>query len=131
MPSGLMWGWRMLHPEPPFDEVAKNKKDVAKTNKVLILMTDGDNTKSKGGEYHSSTDEAEANETTETLCRSINNDGITVYTIAYDVSDNQTQSLLRKCATDKDKYFKAKNSKGLVDAFEEIGRSLSQLRFTA
>jgi Flp pilus assembly protein TadG len=131
MPAGLAWGWRALDNNQPLTEAAKAKKGVKISEKVLVLMTDGENTKSKNDIYHTGSDSKESNETTEDLCKAIKNSDITVYTIAYEVTDNKTKSLLQGCASDKTKYFDAKNAKDLNEAFEAIGEALNELRITA
>lgn len=40
--SGIMWGWRMLSPTAPFTEGRSN--DDNENQKILIVMTDGENT---------------------------------------------------------------------------------------
>ncbi len=131
MPAGLAWGWRMLDGREPMTEASVTTKGVKALEKVLVLMTDGENTKSKKGEFHTGSDAKGSNATTTQLCNAIKNEDITVYTIAYDVSDKQTKSLLQGCASDNAKYFDAKNAKDLNAAFEEIGRALNELRITA
>lgn len=131
MPAGLAWGWRALDNNQPLTEAAKAKKGVKKSEKVLVLMTDGDNTKSKKNIYHTGNDAKDANDTTEDLCQAIKGSEITVYTIAYEVTDNKTKSLLQGCASDKTKYFDAKNAQDLNEAFEAIGEALNELRITA
>jgi Flp pilus assembly protein TadG len=131
MPAGLAWGWRVLDERQPLTEASTTPKGIKKSEKVLVLMTDGENTKSKKGEFHTGNDAKESNATTSQLCNSIKNSDITVYTIAYDVTDKKTKSLLQGCATDNAKYFDAKNAKDLNAAFEEIGAALNELRITA
>ncbi|WP_371395785.1 VWA domain-containing protein [Fretibacter rubidus] len=128
MPSGLAWGWRTLNADVPLTEAAKGKaKDV---EKVMILMTDGDNTKSKGGDWHEVNNGVQANAATARLCENAKNDKITIYTIAYDISDADTRSLVKSCASAPAMYFDAKNASDLDKAFKEIGDSLSTLRLT-
>lgn len=132
MPAGLTWGWRALDNREPLTEASKAVAPGVKlSEKALILMTDGENTKSKNGIFHTGSDEKAANKETEALCNSIKNSDIVVYTIAYDVKDKNTKSLLENCANDKTKYFDAKNSKQLDDAFKAIGEALNELRITA
>lgn len=132
MPAGLTWGWRALDNREPLTEASKKVAPGVKlSEKALILMTDGENTKSKNGIFHTGSDKQSANKETETLCKSIKNSDIVVYTIAYDVKDKNTKSLLQNCASDKLKYFDAKNSKQLDDAFKAIGEALNELRITA
>lgn len=128
MPSGLAWGWRTLNAEAPLTQAATGtKKD---TQKVLILMTDGENTRAKAGDWHEGSDVATADATTQTLCENIKDDDIQVYSIAYDISDAGTRTLVANCATTPSMAFEAKNAKDLKSAFEAIGESLSVLRLT-
>jgi Flp pilus assembly protein TadG len=60
IPEGLAWGWRAISPGEPFTKVAgvgtigegtiANYND-RQWNKVIVLMTDGDNTTSNGYSY--------------------------------------------------------------------------------
>jgi Flp pilus assembly protein TadG len=129
LPSGLMWGWRTLDSRAPFQQAAA--KSDAKTDKVMIVMTDGANTRSKNGSYHEAWSQANADKTAEDICSRIKDDNITVYTIAYSVGDTKTENLLRDCASDTDKYFDAENSAELEAAFNVIAASLTELRITA
>ena len=128
MPAGLVWGWRALNEDAPLTEAAKGKKD--NTDKVMILMTDGSNTKSKGGDWHEVNNGTQADAATARICNNVKDDDIQVYTIAYEVSDNDTRDLVRNCASQNDMYFDAQNAKDLQQAFKEIGESLSTLRLS-
>lgn len=129
LPSGLMWGWRTLDSRAPFIEAAKRNDD--KTDKIMIVMTDGANTRSKNGLFHEGTSQANADNKAEALCSRVKNDDITVYTIAYEVEDTTTENLLRNCASDQDKYFDATNASQLEEAFSAIAASLTELRLTS
>lgn len=132
MPAGLAWGWRALDNREPLTEVGKPKSGINKSEKVLVLMTDGFNTTSKSGIFHKEDkDTKNTNLKTKTLCSAIKSSEITVYTIAYEVSDKDTKSLLQGCASDNSKYFDAKNASELNKAFEAIGEALNELRITA
>lgn len=51
IPLGLVWGWHTLSPNAPFaDGVAY---DTQATTKIIVLMTDGDNTMNDPGWYNS------------------------------------------------------------------------------
>lgn len=125
LPSGLMWGWRTLDSQAPFTQ-ANNEAE-----KIMIVMTDGANTRSKSGPFHEGKSQANADNKAERLCNKIKNENITVYTIAYEVGDTKTENLLRQCATDGSKYFDASNAQQLNDAFQAIASSLNDLRITA
>lgn len=126
MPSGLMWGWRALSPRNPLRHTVD--PDI---EKVLVLMTDGENTRSKNGDWHEATAKADADDKTRQICEAVKDEEIIVYTIAYEVTDSSTQSLLENCASGQSRYFNAQNSAELNSAFEEIAASLNDLRISA
>ena len=128
MPAGLLWGQRALSAEMP---LADTSSGGAKREKVLVLMTDGDNTKSKDGLKHVGNDANDANNRTRILCDRIKDDDITVYTIAYDVKDGATRGLLQGCASSPSQYFDAKDASQLSDAFSAIADAVTQLRVSS
>jgi len=137
IPSGLLWGQRVLSPGVPFDnEESENPK-----RKVMVLMTDGKNTSRLnnstnaqtyrfappylewlGGDGHS----PEANEVTARMCENIKNDGVEIVTIAFQVNDVATQNLLKNCASDASSVYTAESNQALIDAFESISNSLDE-----
>ncbi|MEP3890112.1 MAG: TadE/TadG family type IV pilus assembly protein [Hellea sp.] len=130
IPAGLAWGWRALDNREPLTEAAS--LPAGDTDKVMVIMTDGDNFKSKDGILHKLNDAGDgADITTRRLCDRIKNDEIKVFTIAYEVTDTTTQNLLRNCATNPGSFFNATNAQQLNEAFEAIGNSLIELRVTA
>lgn len=126
MPAGLMWGWRALSSEQPLRHTVGDK-----TEKVLVLMTDGENTRSKDGDWHEARDKSDADMKTRQICEAVKDEDITIYAIAYEVTDSSTQSLLQNCASGRTNYFKAQNAQELTRAFEEIAASLNELRISA
>lgn len=130
IPAGLAWGWRALDNREPLTEAASGT--ASDTDKVMVIMTDGKNFKSKDGILHNLNDGGnDADRTTSRLCERIKNDDIKVFTIAYEVNDAPTRNLLRNCATSNDSYFNATSAAELNAAFETIGNSLNELRITA
>ena len=129
IPAGILWGWRTLDESVPLS--SNGPKVAAKREKVMIVMTDGENQRSKSGQYHGQKNIGEANSKTDTLCREAKRDGVTIYTIAYEVNDTTTKSMLNRCATDGGKFFDANNASELTKAFKSIGESLNELRITS
>ena len=127
IPSGIAWGWRTLNSSSPFTQTASGG---ANQEKYMVIMTDGANTKSKNGTAHNGTDIVDANDVTEEMCSRVKGDGIQVYTIAYEVTDTNTQNMMRGCASNPDMYFNATDSASLYDAFGSITTSLVDLRLT-
>lgn len=136
IPAGLIWGWRTLTPEAPFEQA--DTEDFDERKHVMILMTDGKNSRSLGGEkdngfegvMHWDSDLDAANDLTSELCNDIKEDGIEMYTIAFEVDDMNTQSLLTQCASDPSKYFDASDATQLLDAFNTIGKELAAVRLS-
>ncbi len=127
IPSGLAWGWRILSAQEPFSDAEPASDEITK---VLVLMTDGENTVSPSYPLHDQSDENEANDLTQDLCVNIKDDDIIVYTIAFDVSDNTIESILESCAGNGGRYFDANNASDLEDAFKLIAKDLMDLRLT-
>jgi len=129
IPAGVLWGWRTLDESVPLSSSGANVK--ADREKVMIVMTDGENQRSKNGTRHNSTNIAAANQKTDTLCTEAKRDDVTIYTIAYDVNDTATKTLLSRCASDGSKFFDASNASELTKAFEQIGEALNELRISS
>jgi hypothetical protein len=90
-------------------------------------MTDGDNTRAPDYPTHNSTSKVLANDLTRELCSNIKAEKITVYTVAFEVTDTTIKDILRDCATNPSLYFDAKNSKTLTAAFASIAASLRNI----
>jgi hypothetical protein len=135
IPQGLMWGWRTLTPDEPLTEA--NVADYAERKHVLLLMSDGMNTRSYGGTnetfngvFHWEDDTADADADTAAICSSIKDDDIIIYSVAFEVTDADTIDMLRNCATDPSKFFDADDDIELETAFSDIGEELAQVRLS-
>lgn len=130
IPSGLMWGWAALSSHAPYDEATAYgvKVDGMPVKKVLVLMTDGQNTISPTYPAHDGSDQTQANTLTETLCDHVKASGIEVHTVAFAVTDEATKDLLRACASSSSKYYEADDSAALSDAFRNIAKDFTPLR---
>jgi Flp pilus assembly protein TadG len=151
--EGAMWGWRALSPGQPFIEGrAYGTED---NQKVLVLMTDGQNTyyprseegflkswydvygyvgRGQLGTTSTSSSTLTAAMDTRTLqaCANIKASGVIVYTVAFQIPGDQAGALdlLRSCATDEDKYFAPNTESELLNAFNAIGKDISMLRIS-
>jgi len=146
--EGLMWGWRLLSPEAPFTTGRSWSEE--KNQKVIVLMTDGQNTYTRYSGNHNwtaygafaygvkgrlgSTNTSSAltsamNAKTRAACTNAKTSGIIIYTIAFRLeSDTSTRALLSDCASDGSKAFAASNGDALYQVFQAIGREISNLR---
>lgn len=129
IPSGVLWGWRTLDESVPLSSSGASVP--AGREKVMIVMTDGENQGSKNGKKHTGTNTNAANAKTDATCEAAKRDGVTIYTIAYDVSDRSTLSMLTRCASGSANFFDAGNASELNNAFQAIGDALNELRIAA
>lgn len=132
IPSGLIWGWRALSTQIPF--AARASTPEAPTRKFLILVTDGQNTKSATFPTHDGNSTADANATTRTICENISRDEVTklrLYTIAFEVTDPVVKDLLRSCSTmNGGEFYDAADAAQLSASLQTIGRSIWALRLS-
>jgi len=128
LPSGILWGWRVLTPEPPFDEGADEREVVEKKiTKAIVFMTDGENVSSPTYPLHDGRVAREGEELFREICKNIKDDNIVIYTVAFEVTDFPTILFLRECATTPDHFFNASNTTALEESFEAISRRLQKL----
>lgn len=145
--SGLMWGWRALSPTAPFTEGrAYTETD---NQKIIILMTDGQNTYEGNSKFvvsqygswgyvwkshlgttstNENTVQDKMDERTALACVNAKAAGIKIYTVAFQVSDTTTVNMLRDCASEPDMAFTSSNNAALLAAFTAIGDDISLLR---
>ncbi|MCJ8521182.1 Flp pilus assembly protein TadG [Pseudorhizobium tarimense] len=147
---GAVWGWRILSPkwrgiwggdmatyELPLDYGAPHM------SKAAVIMTDGENTMSssiytaygwlsekKLGTSNEGSAVTQLNNRLSSVCTSMKNAGIIIYTIAFNGPDTSTQKLMRECATQDAFYFNSPTNAALQSAFQQIGDSLSNLRIS-
>jgi len=96
---------------------------------VLVLMTDGANTKTmQSNGRHDGGAGAQANSYTAELCNNIKAEYIEIFTVAFEITDVTVQALMRSCASDAANYFDATNSAALDSAFQTIAAAIRDLR---
>ncbi len=110
--SGAVWrAWRELRHQNELD--AHQERNGQVPRKVMVFMTDGKNNYSW------------ANTQTINNCNSAKNEGIEIYTVAFQ-APWQGRQLLQNCATDSEHYFNANNAQQLIDAFQQIGSATAE-----
>lgn len=132
LPAGLMWGWRVLSPDAPYTQGAKYNAKVEgkRVRKILVLMTDGENSVSATPPHHWGSDVAEANDRTRMACTNIKAAGVEVFTVAFEVTDATVKTVLQNCASSSSNYFDATNSEALKMSFQAIADAFAPLRLT-
>ncbi len=129
IPAGIAWGWRTLTPTAPFTET--RNQDSARTDNVMVVVTDGNNTRSKDGFTHELRNRNGADTTMVEMCENAKRDNIEIYTIALEIKDDKTLDLLQGCASGSGNFFSAANGDELGNAFNQIAISLSTSRITS
>ncbi len=145
--AGLMWGWRALSPTEPFSE--GRAYTINDNQKILILMTDGQNTYEGNGKFdvsqygawgyvwksHLGTTSTNENDVQDKMdsrmalaCTKIKAAGVKIYTIGFQISDQTTLNLLQACATSPSMAFQSSSTTALIAAFSAIGDQISLLR---
>jgi hypothetical protein len=95
--------------------------------KAVLLMTDGANVKSPRYPDHAGSDAKLANKLMSETCENMKQAGIRVYTVAFEVNDGTTESLLKNCANSSDQYYDARSAGELTAAFDDIVSKLASL----
>jgi Flp pilus assembly protein TadG len=150
IPEGLAWGWRVLSPGLPFAE-GQPYAD-GDTIKFLILLTDGENNVGGGSNFHNaslysafgfaasghlgatdgSQTRAVLDAKTATLCTNVKAKGIYLYTIALQVTDGATRTMLANCASAEcpggQCYYESPTAGALETVFANIALGINQLR---
>jgi hypothetical protein len=120
---GLVWGWHALTPGAPLSEGAA---PAAGLDKVLIILTDGDNTEAWKNSNNTKVTSASAiDQRTALACTNIKAANIKIYAVRV-INGNAT--LLKNCATNPSMYFNVQDASQLNSVFTTIAKSLANLR---
>ena len=114
---GLAWGWQTLSTVGPFATAAPPAADL---DKVIVVLTDGDNTQNRWTSSSSSIDPR-----TQQVCDDIKDDNIKIYTVRV---VNGNAALLQNCATKPDMYYDVQQADQLENVFSSIAQNLAKLR---
>lgn len=130
VPAGLTWAWRVLSPDAPYTggSAYGAKKDGIPVRKILVLMTDGNNTRSPTYPSHDGGDQMISDALTNELCGNVKETGIEVFTVAFEVDDDDTRTMLKTCATSTKHFFNANSAEELRTAFVNIAKDATPLR---
>lgn len=141
IPAGLVWGVNVLSPSEPFKEGAAYDSKNRKPRKVIVLMTDGENTMrydpSNGRHYNVSSDPstaakqvAETDADMQAICDYAKAQKIELFTVLFGVNNNKAKSRMAQCATSAAHAFEAVSRAELIAAFQNIARSLTNVYLT-
>jgi Mg-chelatase subunit ChlD len=115
---GLAHAWQTLAPNAPWN-APTTAPDL---DKVIVLLTDGENTQNRWSTSASSIDSR-----TSKVCDNIKAANIKVYTVR--VIDGDV-TLLKGCATKTDMYYDVSQASQLNAVFSSIAQNLANLRIS-
>ena len=113
---GMQMAWQTLSPVAPFNAPAT----APDLDKIIILLTDGDNTQNRWSSTASVIDAR-----TQKACDNARADNIKVYTVRV-IQGNAT--LLKNCATKPEMYYDVDQASELNGVFSSIAQNLANLR---
>lgn len=152
IPEGLVWGWHTLSPNLPFTD--GKAYDTKHLRKVIILMTDGQNTflDARNSQNKNNSDytglgyiwqnmlgvtggtSAERTAAMDSrlaeLCTNAKAKKIEIYTILVEESSTASSTLLSACATSPSKFYNVQNVATLGVAFDAIAGSITNMRIS-
>ncbi|HVX98192.1 MAG TPA: pilus assembly protein [Pseudorhodoplanes sp.] len=113
---GLAHAWQTLAPNAPYNAPSP----APDLDKVIVLLTDGDNTQNRWTSSQTSIDSR-----TQKACDNIKAANIRIYTVRV-INGNAT--LLKNCATNPDMYYDVEQANQLDNVFSSIAQNLANLR---
>jgi Flp pilus assembly protein TadG len=124
---GTAWAWYLLSPKWNSVWPSESQPEAygaERNKKIAVLMTDGENftryfPQDTGADSHALQ-----------LCEAMKAQGITVFTVGFEVDAVRANNLLRDCASSSAHYYSAQGAGSLKAAFREIATSLIPLRLT-
>ena len=133
---GMAWAWYTISPSAPFTQAAPYDSPLYK--KYVVLMTDGENTfqtfsaygnlsDGKLGTTNQSAAVTQLNTRLKAACDNMKALGITIFTVALEVTSQTAKDMLAYCATPPGRYFEAQSS-DLSAVFSTIGGQISKVR---
>lgn len=115
---GMVWGWQTLSPVAPFNAPPATLG----LDKVMIVLTDGDNTQNRWTTSQTSIDAR-----MQLACSNIKAANIRIYTVRV-IAGNA--SLLQSCATNVAMYYDVQDASELNNVFTSIAQNLANLRIS-
>jgi Flp pilus assembly protein TadG len=115
---GMQLAWQTLSPVAPFSA----PPPAPDLDKVVILLTDGQNTRNRWSTSQSSIDAR-----TQKVCENAKADNIRIYTVRV-IDGNAT--LLKSCASKPEMYYEVSQAVQLNSVFASIAQNLANLRIS-
>lgn len=137
IPGGLMWGWRLISERAPFTQADPTDPENVEPRKIIVLLTDGENTvwPDANGRHVSNncsnpwkSEVAKSDDYLTKICQNVKDEGIEIYTIAFQVTDTSIKNIMEGCASGTGHYFDATDDDALEEAFADLTSAFKELR---
>ncbi len=144
---GLAWGWYMVSPNWASLFPASSRGaayNAPETLKIVVLMTDGafntsycngvisrdSNNGAGAASERINCDGTNGNPFNQarSLCTAMKQQGIVIYTVGFELNDDEAEDVMRDCATSPSHAYLTGSGNELIAAFAAIAASISQLR---
>ncbi len=128
---GIQWAWNLISPRWTGIWPGSSRPHPygqANLIKAVVLMTDGEFNTAYTGRPGKGAMTRESYDHAEELCRNIKDEGVIVFSVAFDLRERDAREALSDCATNEDYFFRAENEEELRRAYRDIAIKLTQLR---
>ncbi|MGE0768027.1 MAG: pilus assembly protein TadG-related protein [Hyphomicrobiaceae bacterium] len=124
---GAAWAWGLVSPawSGIWGGKAPAPYNDGRTEKYVILMTDGDYNTAAGV-----SDSRTSNDYAQSTCTAMKAQGVVVFTIGFQVS-NAARSRLSACASGTSRFYDANDAQTLRNAFRAIAEEINSLRLAS
>lgn len=113
---GIQWAWNLISPNwASIWPGSSRPNDYGQANliKAVVLMTDGEFNTAYTGRTGKPAMTRESYDHTDELCRNIKDEGVIVFSVAFDLRERDAREALEQCATDEGYFFRAENEEEL------------------
>ena len=133
--QGLVWAWRVLRFDPPFEQAEADPDPVP--TRVIVLLTDGEHWGSSQDAYKGvfgtgTSAQSDLDDRLRQIATNVKSDGVIIIAIQFAFSGTSLEDLMKEVASSPDAphYYYAPDGDALQDIFEEIGSTLTSLHIS-
>lgn len=119
--AGMDMAYHVMMPGEPYDQTV----EAANLYRAVVLLSDGDQTIPASGPGGVVSEDA-GDAVTAELCANMKDDGITIFTIALQVEDDDTRTMLQSCASDPAYYHEPAIGAQLDGVFSDIFAAIAE-----
>lgn len=129
---GIAWAWYLLSPDwgSVWGAGAAKPYGTKDLIKAVVLMTDGEFNAAYAGSDDQSAASRESFRRAESLCENARREGVVIFSVAFDLRDEDAERALSDCASSENYFFRAESEDELRRAYRNIAIKLNELRIS-